>query len=344
MHHLTDGWLKGQCPQFYNIRDDLAVVDGVLLKLDRIVILHSMRQLVLEQPHEGHFGVEKCRRRAREAVYWPGINDDIANTVLNCPTCQRFQPDQPRETLQPHELVTSPWSKVSIDLFHALGRDYVLIVDYFLTYPEMERLHDITSSAVSHACKDTFARHGIPLTVISNNGPCFASQEWTNFARRYNFVHVTSSPLYPQCNGKAEKGVHVVKRLLCKAANAGSAFYLALLAYRSAQLSTGLSPAQLLMGRTLRTTLPSIHVPDLDHVPVLQRMQLSRAQHKAAHDARAADLPALAPDDNVCIHLPDGGWSATAVVLRQVAPRSFLNAMGLIRFCPFQADRIKKMT
>ncbi|GCB72887.1 hypothetical protein scyTo_0002237 [Scyliorhinus torazame] len=306
MHHLSIVSSASQCPQFYNVKDDLTVVEGILLKLNRIVIPQSMRAMVLGQLHEGHLGVEKCRRRPREAVYWPGISQDIANTVLNCPTFHMFQPAQPKATLQQHEIVTSLWSKVGVDLFHAKGRDYILLVDYFPSYPEVMKLSNLTSKVVIEACKETFAKHGIPLTVMSNNGPCFYSQEWSDFAQSYNFRHVVSSPHCPQSNGKAEKGIHIVKQLLCKAADSGSDLNLAMLAYRTTPLSTGLSPAQMLMNRTLRATVPAIHVPDLDHLTVLQKVQQSWAQQKATYDAHATDLPELAPTDHVHIQLPEG--------------------------------------
>ncbi|KAA8577518.1 hypothetical protein FQN60_009173 [Etheostoma spectabile] len=81
-------------------------------------------------------------------------------------------------------------------------------------------------------------------------------KEFQDFAKEYDFCHVTSSPLYAQSNGKAEKGVHIVKQLLKKARESDSDPCLALLSYRASPLEHGLSPAEILMGRRLRTTLP----------------------------------------------------------------------------------------
>ena len=91
---------------------------------------------------------------------------------------------------------------------------------------------------------------------MSVNGPCYNSREWQQFARQYGFNHVTSSPQHAQANGKAEKGVHIIKQLLKKATDSKSDPYLALLSYRTAPLECGLFPAELLMNRKLRTTLP----------------------------------------------------------------------------------------
>ena len=87
-----------------------------------------------------------------------------------------------------------------------------------------------------------FARHGIPETVVSDNGPQYSVDL---FAREYGFEQVVSSPHYPQGNGEAERAMKTIKGMLRKSGDP----YLALLFY-------GYSPAQLLMSRNLRTTLP----------------------------------------------------------------------------------------
>ena len=59
---------------------------------------------------------------------------------------------------------------------------------------------------ISHL-KAIFARHGIPETVISDNGPQYSSAEFSKFAQKWGFSHLTSSPKYPQSNGEAERTV-----------------------------------------------------------------------------------------------------------------------------------------
>ena len=110
------------------------------------------------------------------------------------------------------------------------------------------------------AMKEIFACHGhrVPCEVLSDNGPQFSCWEFAEFARQYGFHHSTSSPRYPQGNGLVERCVRTTKDMLKKARLSQGDFHLALLSYMTTpHATTSWSPAQLLMSRQLRTTLPT---------------------------------------------------------------------------------------
>nr|XP_037276025.1 uncharacterized protein LOC119168737 [Rhipicephalus microplus] len=107
-----------------------------------------------------------------------------------------------------------------------------------------------------------FARYGIPVEVWSDNEPEFASLEFSLFADKYDFRHVTSSPEIHHYNGLAEKGVQGVKMILEKINEAGKNFWLGLLSYRTTPLKGGQSPGELLQGRQLKSTLPDFKVQE----------------------------------------------------------------------------------
>ena len=156
------------------------------------------------------------------------------------------------------------------------GTDYLITVDYFSRYPEVTQLRTTTSSTVINSLKSIFARHGIPETVRSDNGPQFASSEFDDFARNYQFRHTTSSPHFPSSNGQAERAVKQVKHLLKRADDP----FLALLSYRSTPMPwCGKSPAELLMGRNIRANLP--HTTDsLHHWPYLEDFARTRSSKR----------------------------------------------------------------
>lgn len=145
--------------------------------------------------------------------------------------------------------------------------------------------------------------------------------EFKEFSKQYGFKHITSSPLYPQANGQSEKGVQIVKRLLKKAKDGKTDPYLALLSYRAAPLECGASPAELLMCRKLRTTLPQMQ-QGRDNIWIDNKKRLKRKQ-KMAYDRATKHLEPLFEKDTVRIEGPDC-WDRKATVFSEVGPRSYI--------------------
>ena len=245
--------LKGLVKSFTKIRQELSVNNGLLLRGNRLVIPNSLQSEILEKLHSGHQGLTKCRLRAKQSVWWPNIRQHIEEKVSKCPVCCKYR-IQPAEPLIPSQFPERPWQKVGTDLFEWKKSNYLLVVDYFSRFIEVSKLSSTSSEAVIEHLKSIFSRHGIPETVMSDNGPQYSAAIFGAFAIQYGFTHTTSSPRYPQANGAAERAVRTVKELLVKNKDP----YLAMLAYRSTPLENGYSPAELLMGRRIRTTIPVI--------------------------------------------------------------------------------------
>uniref|UniRef100_A0A9J7ZHH2 Gypsy retrotransposon integrase-like protein 1 n=1 Tax=Cyprinus carpio carpio TaxID=630221 RepID=A0A9J7ZHH2_CYPCA len=236
---------------FWQYRHDLLIAEGLLMKGNRLVIPGSLQKDVLERVHQGHQGITKCLARAQMSVWWPGITRQIKEKVSQCETCVKNSYSHP-EPLLTTLLPSRPWQRVAADLFHWNKGNYILLIDYYSRYIEVASLTVTTTKQVMEKLKAMFARHGVPEILVTDNGPQFAASDFADFAKDYDFHHVTSSPHYPQSNGEAERAVRTVKTLLKK----GEDPHKALMAYRATPLASGASPAQLLMGRNIRTTLP----------------------------------------------------------------------------------------
>ncbi|KAL7880825.1 hypothetical protein SRHO_G00030790 [Serrasalmus rhombeus] len=256
--HCADGWpdrfsVKREIQPYLPFSGEFTVQNGVLLRGERIVIPVSLRVDIINKLHEGHLGLTKCRERAKQSVWWPGLSKELQQLIENCDTCARERTNL-KEPMLPTLFPTRPWSTVGADMFQYNNQHYLIVVDYFSRFFEVAKMSTTTSEATIQHFKSIFARHGIPEVVRSDNGPQFSSECFRHFAKDWGFEHVTSSPRFPQSNGEAERAVRTIKNLLKKSADP----YLALMAYRAAPLANGYSPTELLMGRKIRTPVPVI--------------------------------------------------------------------------------------
>ena len=297
--YVLEGWpdsrqIPDSLASYVAVRGTLSVANDLLMCGCRIVIPVSLRSQVLQQIHSGHLGITKCRERAKQSVWWPSLSSQLAQFVSDCVVCAREQ--QPIvETLRPSELPQLPWQKVAADFFQYESDQYLLLVDYFSRYMEVARVSSLSASVVVQQFKSIFARHGYPETLVSDNGPPFSSSDFSKWLRSHGICHVTSSPLHPEGNGLAERHVKTVKSLLRKTGD----LHEALLSHRSTPLESGFSPAELLMGRRVRTLVPMSREqrrPFLIDVETVVKkdsaLKLRQADnHDQRHRARDSPLP-----------------------------------------------------
>ena len=263
MDIIRTGWpnSKNQVSEdlkpYWSEKEELSIVDGLLLKGQRIVIPNKMRSETLAKIHEGHFGIVLCKRRARDLVYWPNINSQIEEMVAKCEVCQEHHRKNQKETLIPTETPVRPWQILGSDLFCWNGKDFVIVVDYYSRYFEVAQLNSTTASTVIDKIKAILARHGQCEKLITDCGPQYMSQEFVTFSKEWNFSHCTSSPYHHQANGLAEKYVGIVKNILKKSKQNKQDIYQGLLAYRTTPIDDLASPGELLMNRRLKSNLPT---------------------------------------------------------------------------------------
>ena len=255
---MKSGWpeKKSQTPAsirvYWDARDKLSELDSIILKGDRILVPPSMRKEMLDIIHQGHMGIEKSKRRARDVLYWPGINSQIIDKIARCTICLEHQRQNTKEPMIPFRIPSKPWEMVATDICHGTS-----VNTLSLQIITLAKLPDTTSGTVITHTKSAFARHGIPSEVISDNGPKYSSKEFKSFADQWEFQHTTVSPCNSQANGLIEKAVHTVKSLLTKAKQDHRDPYLGLLEYRNTPIDDVGSPAQLLMSRRLRSIIPT---------------------------------------------------------------------------------------
>lgn len=335
--HVRRGWpeYSGNVSQkvraYMKVKNELSEVDGLLICGSRIIIPQSLRADILKRIHDGHQGLTKCRDRAKSSVWWPGLSAELKHTVMSCHTCQEQKQAQQKEPLISTPLPDRPWKRIALDLCEHNKSNYLVISDYYSQFLEVLHLPSTTSTQIIQRLKTTFARFGIPDEVVSDNGPQFCSVEFQELGRQLDFRHITSSP-HPQGNGHAERAVQTAKRILRQEDP-----LIALMCYRSTPCTTmGVSPAELLMGRKIRTTLPTLE----------KNLQLKWPNRKTAEQKDAGEkekqafyynrrhgarpLTPLRPGDAVFTQLDqEKAWVAPAVISTESdTPRSYLINKG----------------
>ena len=259
----------------------------------------------------------------------------------NCSFCATHSRQQRAEPLRPSQLPERPWAKIGVDLCFKDGLDYLIVVDYFSRWIEVIHLSETTSSYVIGKLKNLFSKFGIPEIVVSDQGPQFNSASFCQFGIEYGFQHYKSDPHFPQENGCAERAVQTAKRILSQ-----EDVFLALMTYRATPLdTTGYSPAQLLMGRQIRTRVPMIKSKLLPNWPALEKVAENDAKMKSASAAsfdrhhRARPLPQIGQDTPILLKQAEGNkWEEKATVIgSQIGNRSYLiRNRRHVRALPFE--------
>ena len=126
------------------ILSEISVAEQLLMRQNRIIIPEKLRSGILKEIHSGHQGISKCRARAGQCVWWPGLATDLESLVNSCVECRRLEVQRP-EPLITSTLPELPWQKIGTDLFEWRKNQYLLVIDYFTRYIEIARLNGTTA-------------------------------------------------------------------------------------------------------------------------------------------------------------------------------------------------------
>jgi RNase H-like domain found in reverse transcriptase/Integrase core domain/Integrase zinc binding domain len=235
--------------------------DGCLFYGIRVVIPKSLRPAVLAELHEAHLGMTKMKALARSYCFWNGIDADIEATVKKCRSCCLVQNEAAKVPVHSWEYPSFPFQRIHIDYAGPfMGTNFLVIVDAYSKWPEIIPTKSTDSAATIRILRNVFARFGIPVTMVSDNGPQFRSDWMARFTKRNGIRHKFTAPYHPASNGQAERYVQILKKgLRCMSDEPGDLYTKLdrlLIQYRKApNITTNQSPSELMFGRQIRTRL-----------------------------------------------------------------------------------------
>ena len=268
-HYIQHGnWHECKMPYYTCVKNERCVLGKLVLRGTRIVIPRRLRDDVLHfahEGHQGHKGIIKMKQRLRTKVWWPRMDNDAKKICRSCYGYQVVSQLSPPEPMQRTEPPAGPWQDVAIYIMGPLptGENLLVIVDYYSRFFEVVIMQSTTTEKIIGALIAIFARYGYPFSVKSDNGSQFQFEEFKSFLLEHGVEHHTSPPLCPQTNGEVERQNRTLLKALKVAHVEGKGWkgelMKFLLAYRTTpQVSTGMTPAYIMLGRELKTKLPEL--------------------------------------------------------------------------------------
>ena len=301
--------------QFWTVRHQMSVVDDlIILGAGRVFIPVTLRKEFLHELHAAHPGRDRMLQRARQCVFWPGITNDVTNAVRGCQECEINKASQQREPLHQDQVPTRPGEAIAADFFTHDGREFLVITDKYSGWPAVCGFgrKGVSTTETTNRLTGWAANMGVPTRLTTDNGPQFKSEEFKRYCQDWGIKHEPSSPYHHESNGYAEAAVKSMKDIIRKI-RPGRRFdedlLKAILEYRNTPRKDGLSPAQRIFGKPMRTRMPyhpmvfkfSIHKEILR---ADRKAKTLRAEAKTRYDEHTRELPKLQVGDIVRLQHP----------------------------------------
>nr|GEW55483.1 putative reverse transcriptase domain-containing protein [Tanacetum cinerariifolium] len=204
--------------------------DGGIYFFDRIWIpsVSGVRKLIMDETHTSrysiHPGTYKMHYDLRDLYWRPGMKRDIAEYISRCLTCSKVKAEhqKPSGLLQQPEIPEWKWEKITIDLVTKLprsndGYDAIwVIVDrltksaHFLPIREDYKTNKLAKIYINKIV----ARHGVPVSIISDRDGRFASHLWQALQEALGTRLNMSTSYHPETNGQSERTIQTLEDML----------------------------------------------------------------------------------------------------------------------------------
>lgn len=183
----------------------------VLAKTELENIKEYLRQQdIIRHYHEGktnHRGINECYLALSRRYFWPKMKEHITKYINECTICGQAKYDR-NPTKQQFNIVPPPFKPfeiVHMDLFTAHNEKYLTFVDAFSKYGQAYHLRDGTAVSVLQALLSFCTHHGLPMTIVTDQGTEFTNQLFSEFTRLHRITHHKTLAHAPNDNGIIER-------------------------------------------------------------------------------------------------------------------------------------------
>lgn len=250
---------------YKNVKEELTIMDGLLLRRDRIVIPSTLREKILDLAHEGHAGIVGTKERLRSKVWYPRMDQDVERKVSTCKDCTYTSIPDPPQPITNTRMPEGPWEAVAMDFKEGFpnGESLLVVIDYFSRFAAVEILKPATAELTVLALRKMWASYGTPKFIKCDNGPQFKSTIFKRFYEEFGIKCQFTPPHWPQANGAVERFNRSLKKRIQIAVTNNldwkPEIFDYLLMYNATKHSVTKNSPSDLMGRQIRDKIPSLN-------------------------------------------------------------------------------------
>ena len=216
--HIYDGFpnakscLPEQIYVYFDYRECLSVVDGIVMKGKCIVIPASLREKTLENLHRNCMGVSKTVERAKTVVFRPTMHKDLEFHLSKCQPYTTHKIKQKPQPLQ-HDVPKIPWHSLTMDNFEFCGSNYLIVYDWYPDFLVVKKAENLTARCTIQLLLEIFTEHGIPSCIRNGCSKNFMSSEFDAFCTDLN-INLSYSSEYHHSSNQAERTVRTAIQLV----------------------------------------------------------------------------------------------------------------------------------
>ncbi|GKC77731.1 hypothetical protein Tco_1128505, partial [Tanacetum coccineum] len=188
----------------------------------------GLRGLIMLESHKSkysiHPGSDKMYHDLRKLYWWPNMKADIVTYVSKCLTCAKVKAEhqKPSGLLQQPKIPVWKWERITMDFITKLprtpsGYDSIwVIVDrltksaHFIPMNEKYKMEKLTRLYL----KEIVCRHGVPVSIISDRDPRFASRFWRSLQKSLGTNLDMSTAYHPETDGQSERTIQTLEDML----------------------------------------------------------------------------------------------------------------------------------
>ncbi|KAI3775993.1 hypothetical protein L1987_45753 [Smallanthus sonchifolius] len=216
--------LRGMIKQLESKSDD------TFYFMDRIWVPSNsnLRRLIMDEAHKSrysiHPGSDKMYKDLKELYWWPNMKGDIATYVSKCLTFSKVKAEhqKPSGLLQQPEIPQWKWEQISMDFITKLpktssGYDTIWVIfdrltksSHFLPIKETDKTEKLAKLYI----KEIVARHGVPISIISDRDSRFVSRIWKSLQEAMGSRLDMSTAYHPQTDGQSERTIQTLEDML----------------------------------------------------------------------------------------------------------------------------------